>query len=688
MSRFETTQAPSAGEGASDSLPSFSAHVGAAPRLLPTVSIVDQTIGEARRALSLALGGVLLLLTLLIGERWWFLSAQQEASQRHARVLQLAAELQLSDFELTAAAQMAVATGDRSWVDRFDRELPAFDKRLDAVRRLAPSGAASEFDEQTEGVTRELAGMRESAFEAITVNQREVARSVFESTRYRQLTVSFRRATDAIAQASVVAARSRIEELQQRSTFASATLVTGMLLLGALLWARLVRRLTRSRHHLLGAEERIQRLAASDLLTGLPNRAALHDAMASAMARAESRGSELAVLMMDLDGFKPVNDRHGHMVGDLVLKEVALRLKSTLRGNEIRARYGGDEFVVLVQHDAQPEVAQTVAERVVQAIREPMQIDQQTLCIGASVGIARYPDDGCSADELLRKADSALYRAKDQSRGDICYYDVSLDEQVAERAALEQAIRDGVERGEFIAFLQPIVNLSTRRVTSVEVLARWQHPQRGLVAPAQFIPIAEASGLVGPLMMGVLRHACSELWRLPSDWRLSVNLAPQQLLDEQLVPQLLSLLAEYRVPPSRLDLELTESALVTDTAIARQVMQHMKQAGITVTLDDFGTGYSSLCYLAEMSFDKIKIDRSFVHTLRERPESVKIVDAIIGLSRSLGVQTVAEGIETEEDAERVQRMGCTMGQGYLYGKPAPMATLAERWAVPKAPATA
>ena len=420
----------------------------------------------------------------------------------------------------------------------------------------------------------------------------------------------------------------------------------------------------------------MQRLAASDLLTGLPNRAALYDAMATAMARAEMHGHQFTLLMIDLDRFKPVNDRHGHMVGDLVLKEVARRLAGCLRGGELQARFGGDEFVVAIEAAADSTTARSVAERVVHAIGQPMAVAGLSIEVGCSIGIARYPDDARGGDELLRRADSALYRAKANGRSGVCFYDSSLDEQVAERDALELEIREGIATGQFVPYYQPIVALADRSVQSLELLCRWKHPARGLLAPAHFIAVAEESNLIGLMMLSVLRQACTDLARFPSHWRLSINVAPQQILDATLVPTLLAVLREHGVPPARLDVELTETALVSDTAAAREVMQAMKVAGMSVTLDDFGTGYSSLGYLAEMSFDKIKIDRSFVRTLHERPQSAKIVDAVIGLSRSLGVPTVAEGVETERDAQALLALGCGLAQGYLFGRPAPAAEVA------------
>jgi diguanylate cyclase (GGDEF)-like protein len=457
--------------------------------------------------------------------------------------------------------------------------------------------------------------------------------------------------------------------LRHAALISTAVVLTLSVALGAVLWRRLTNGLGRSRGSLLEAEERVQRLAASDLLTGLDNRAALHDAMQSLMGRARRHHEGLAVLMVDLDRFKPVNDRYGHMVGDLVLKEVARRLSRCLRASDLRARYGGDEFVVVVDESEGPGTAQAAAERIVERLSWPMQFGEIAVNIGASVGIARFPHDAESDDELLRKADSALYRAKQAGRGTVCLYDLQLDEALAERHTLEMALREGIAAGQMVPYYQPIVDLHTRQVRSVELLCRWKHPERGLLGPDRFIQLAEDTGLIGPLTMSLLRQACKDLARFPAHWRLSFNVAPQQIQDETLVPALLAQLKDAGVPPQRLDVELTETALVNDTARAREVILALKRAGMTVTLDDFGTGYSSLSYLAEMTFDKIKIDRSFVRTLRSRPESAKIVAAIVGLSRSLAVDTVAEGVETEDEAEMLKDLGCKNGQGYLFGRP-------------------
>ncbi len=643
------------------------------------MSIVEQTLDQARRSVALALAGAALAgSTLILGgvlvERLWLSRGFEAALERHALAQRVAADAQLANEQLTWTSQMAVATGARRWVDDYDVIRPQWLLALAQAKTLASPAAAQAFDARVSLASDELESMRESAFEAVTVGAADVARAIFEGARYLEHTRLLGEATRDFTAAAVDATRDEIAQVQQRSLLIGAAAAIGALLLEYAIWRLLRRRLARSRGFFLDAEERIQRLATRDLLTGLANRAGLRDAMAVAIARAGREGRGLALLMIDLDRFKPVNDRHGHLVGDRVLDEVGRRLMQCVRAGEAAARYGGDEFVVLIEN-ADPRVARAAAERILRSLSESIRVDALNLGIGSSIGIARLPEDAQTGDELLRKADSALYRAKQSERGGLCFYDRGLDEAVAERAALEQRMREGLARGEFVPYYQPIVALANRQVHSLEVLCRWKHPERGVLAPAQFIALAEESGLIGPMTLSLLRQACVDLHHFPSHWRLTINVAPQQMQDKTLATQLLAVLREHGVAPTRLDVELTETALVGDTARAREVIQSLQASGMTVTLDDFGTGYSNLSYLAEMTFDKIKIDRSFVHTLHDRPQSAKIVAAIVGLSRSLGVQTVAEGIESERDATALLKLGCVLAQGYLYSPPVPASEL-------------
>jgi diguanylate cyclase (GGDEF)-like protein len=652
-----------------------------AQRLLPTVSIVEETMRQALRAVAVALACTALLTTALLAERLWSSAQLEKAGDRHAQANRLAGEIRLTQQELMQAAQNAVITGEPVWIERYDRLATTLTQKIDHASLLVPVHVAQRYRDKTSVAASEIAQMRQSALGALQSGALEAARSLFDGERYTSRTRLIREATDEMTAISLAATEKQLRELRTRS-YAVATVALLLTVGGGfLLWRRLSNGLKQSRGSLLDAEVRVQRLAASDLLTGLDNRAALHDAMHTRLTRAQKHHQELAVLMVDLDRFKPVNDRNGHMVGDLVLKEVARRLGRCLRQSDLRARYGGDEFVVVIDEGEGLRTAKAAAERIIETLSEPMYFGDLTVNIGASVGIARYPRDAGSDDELIRKADSALYRAKKTGPNGICIYDAKLDEALSERATLEQALREGIAAGQLIPFYQPIVNLAKRNVVSLELLCRWKHPERGLLTPDKFIELAEDSGLIGPLTLSLLHQACQDMLRFPAHWRLSFNVAPQQIQDESLVPQLLKVLQENKVPPHRLDVELTETALVNDTARAREVILSLKRAGMTVTLDDFGTGYSSLSYLAEMTFDKIKIDRSFVRTLRERPESTKIVDAILGLSRSLGVDTVAEGVETEEEALLLQKLGCKNGQGYLFGRPVRAEDLQQRIAL-------
>ena len=649
--------------------------------LLPTVSLVEQTMRQARRAVALTLAGAAALTAMLLAERLWSTEELSRAADRHGRAHQVAAHLRVTEQQILQASEAASRSGEREWIDRFDNLVNQLGQAVEHASLLAPTEVTERYRQKTQAAAAEIGRMRLSALEALNSGAHESARTLFEGPRYGEHTRPLSDAYDQLTRASLAATESEVRQLQQRSYLVTALAMLLALVTGFTLWRRLTNGLTSSRGSLLASENRIQRLASSDLLTGLDNRAGLHDAMHARMARAVKSNEKLALLMVDLDRFKPVNDRKGQMVGDLVLKEVARRLSLCLRQTDLRARYGGDEIVVVVDELDGPITAHAAAKAIISRLGEPMQFGDLSVSVGASVGIARFPADAQSGDELLRKADSALYRAKQGGRDAVCMYDPRLDEATSERHMLEQQLREGIATGQFVPYYQPLVGLERRNVISLELLCRWKHPERGLLTPDKFIALAEHTGLIAPLTLALLRAACQDLARFPPHWRLSINVAPQQIQDETLVSKLLTILREAGVPPSRLDVEITETALVNDTARARLVILALKKAGMTVTLDDFGTGYSSLSYLAEMSFDKIKIDRSFVRTLSEIPKSAKIADAIIGVSRSLGVDTVAEGVETEQQAAMLRRMGCQTGQGYLFGRPVPASELTERVAL-------
>jgi diguanylate cyclase (GGDEF)-like protein len=655
--------------------------VESAPAMPDGSAIVEHTLRTARRLVALAIGAVGLVLAMVALERAWFLRSHDQASDRVERARAAASGMLLNDERLTMSAFMAAATGEERWTARYHRHLPELESALAAGEALAPTEVARRFHEQTRTATNQLIELETTALEAVAVGAPGVARAILDGERYRRDKDLLAAGTNEFLRSTVAATRDAQAALRQRAQWLLVGVVALALALGWATWRHLGRSLARSRAVLVEAQNRFQHLAVSDALTGLPNRAAMHEGMGAATARARRSGERLALLMIDLDNFKPVNDRHGHHTGDRVLREAAQRMQSVLRQGEMLARFGGDEFVALIDEpDAEGGSAWRVAERLIEALTQPIHADNLTLHIGASIGIARFPDDADQASDLLRRADLALYRAKNGGRRRACHYDPALDNAMAEREALEQRLREAIDTGQIVPHYQPVVDLPERRVRGVELLSRWQDPQRGLVPPSEFIALAENCGLIGPLTLAVLRQACTDLRAMPAHWRLAFNVAPQQLQDPRLVGDVMQVLRSTGTDPRRIEVEVTETALVADFPVARKTIEALKREGITVALDDFGTGYSSLNTLSQLGFDKIKIDRSFVATLHERSESAKIVASIIGLGASLGVQVLAEGVETERDARTLSGLGCGAAQGYLFARPLALTELLRRFA--------
>jgi diguanylate cyclase (GGDEF)-like protein len=417
-------------------------------------------------------------------------------------------------------------------------------------------------------------------------------------------------------------------------------------------------------------EARVRHLARHDALTDLPNRVLLREEMDKLEARIQ-RQENVAVLCLDLDHFKAVNDTLGHGVGDKVLVTVATRLKECSRETDVVARLGGDEFAILVHSLEHARDAAVIAARIVKSLAVPMEIDGHHVSIGCSVGIALAPVDGQQAEVLLQKADLALYRAKSEGRGNYHFFEKGMDEALQYRRALETGLKVALARGEFRLMFQPLLNLSDNRVCCLEALLRWDHPERGLIPPAEFIPIAEETGAINAIGEWVLREACKTAAGWPEPVRVAVNLSPMQFKSRMLVDHVMTALSEAGLAPRRLELEVTESLLLADTEQTLQTLHRLRGLGVKISMDDFGTGYSSLSYLRSFPFDKIKIDRSFMDGIGPREDSLAIIKAVIGLGQSLGMTTTAEGIETEEQLEAVRAQGCSEVQGFLFSPPLP-----------------
>jgi diguanylate cyclase (GGDEF)-like protein len=404
-----------------------------------------------------------------------------------------------------------------------------------------------------------------------------------------------------------------------------------------------------------------------DPLTGLANRRQFEEALSRASASPPSSGSSHGVFMLDMNDFKKINDLHGHPVGDEVLIEVGSRLRQAIREGDLVARLGGDEFAVLAMHLASPDAAISIARRIIELVDAPIMAKVTVHHVGTAIGIALMPQDGDQSD-VVRKADIALYRAKAEGRSALRFFEEEMDAQLRERDLLERELRLAVEADSIRPFFQPLVELKTGRIVGFEALARWYHPVLGQVPPDRFIPVADNCGLIGRLTDQLLRHACAEAVLWPSDMTLSFNISPSQLRDVTLGLRLITILAESGLPPCRLEIELTESALVGDLKHAQEILGSIRGTGVRIALDDFGTGYSSLYHLRAFKLDKIKIDRSFVAAMANNPESAAIVRALIGLGAGLNLQVTAEGVETVDQEASLLAQGCDQAQGFLFSE--------------------
>ncbi len=429
------------------------------------------------------------------------------------------------------------------------------------------------------------------------------------------------------------------------------------------------------------ADQRVVHMAHHDALTGLPNRTLLADRVGQAIARAHRSGGKLAVLFLDLDRFKNVNDSFGHAVGDMLLTAVSARLTASRREEDTVARLGGDEFIVSIPDVGDPAEAETVAARILADLAKPFTINGHQLHADVSIGIALYPRDGDTAETLMRNADTAMYHAKESGRGNYQFFSAQLTERVSRRLSTETNLRRALERGEFTVHYQPLVNLAAGRVDGAEALLRWPQQDDRLVSPVEFIPIAEETGLIVPLGEWVLLEACAQAqaWQaLQPGLRIAVNLSARQFRQKNLIGMIEQVLGESRLHPSLLELELTEGMLMHNVEEATHILARLDEIGVRLAIDDFGTGYSSLSYLKRFPIHTLKIDRSFVRDISTDPDDAAIVTAIVAMARSLNLRVTAEGVETEEQATFLRSLTCDQAQGFHFGRPMPAAEFAAR----------
>ena len=450
---------------------------------------------------------------------------------------------------------------------------------------------------------------------------------------------------------------------------------------GLFAWSRL-RAQRREIKRRVAAEQEARALAFEDPLTGLPNRRQFDHALKTTLAAPPRAGGAHAVLMLDLNGFKRINDVHGHPVGDEALIEAARRLRGALRGDDLLARVGGDEFAILAHHLTGPEAATGLALRLIESLHEPVFAGGGEHQLGVGVGVALAPQDGSDPVSLMRKADVALYRAKAEGGDALRFFEAHMDDNIRERAQLERDLRAAIGTPALRPFYQPLVNLKTGKIIGFEALARWTHPELGEIPPDRFIPIAEDTGLIGELTDYLLRQACADAAKWPRNVTLSFNISPVQLRDRGLGLRLMKILADTGLPARRLELEITESALVRDLEGAQEILGAIRETGVRIALDDFGTGYSSLYHLRNFKLDTIKIDRSFVESMAHDRDAAAIVKALVGLGSGLGLSVTAEGVEDAQQQALLAEEGCDQAQGFLFSRAVPadeaMALLAEK----------
>lgn len=635
-------------------------------------SLVKQFASKARRFIAVILIIQVLIVVLFPIEHHYMQSVYSEASARLINAQKVANDILLADEQLTLSANLAVETGDPKWISRYQQNLPLIQVAIAKAEELAPIEVANKFRLETGIANDHLIRLEKLAFSKLADGNTEAAIKIINGADYEYQKQLLSDGTTRFLVTTVDSLSDEVKSIGDRAQLLEWLVALFCFGLSFLVWRHISNSIIDSEKKLSAAQRKIHETAMHDSLTSLPNRAALKEVVSRALSRAKRNDTKVALMVIDLDHFKLINDRFGHLVGDEVLKVVSDRLTDCMRNEEVIARFGGDEFVAVLEYEKDDNSIQQVTERMIKSLSNPLSVVNRELHLGISIGFAIYPDNATSYLELVRKADVALYQTKLNGRGAVTSFNSEMDEIAENKLRIEQGLRDALLKGQIEPYYQPLIDINTGKLCSLEILARWIHPEHGMIAPDKFIPIAESSGLIQGITEALLGRACREILACDCSIPISINLSPEQFLDNAIPDLILYILASNRFPASRLEIELTENALVADIDAANKIITRYKQLGIRVALDDFGTGYSSLGYLSELKVDKIKIDRSFISTMHDSIKSHTIINAIVSLGHSLDLPVVAEGIETEEDLNVLKEMGCNIAQGYLFSKPVPV----------------
>ena len=593
---------------------------------------------------------------------------------RAVRVAELRGTISYLGEWLTMSARVAALTGEIRWVARYDEATPRLAAAIAEAVSLATPEVAAELGRTTDEANHDLVAMERAAMARAAAGDRAGAITLLDGPEFEYLQATYAAGMEAFGQDLMTLAAERTTTLSDRAWKEGFALVLAAALLVAAVFALL------GRARLRRALARTEAVARTDSLTALSNRRHLYEQLHAALSAPEG-GAGIALLLLDLDRFKTINDLHGHPAGDRLLQMVAARLRAAVAQDTLIARLGGDEFAIVAPIDARAEAASRseaaaqLARRIIATLDRPFELDGATLAqIGVSIGLALAEPGNRTAEDLVQRADVALTQAKADRRGRLRFFEPGMDAAPRLRALLEGELRQAITDDLIIPHFQPLVDLRDGRLVAFEMLARWPHPVRGWVSPAEFIPLAEEIGLIGAMTEHLLRRACHIARRWPADVSFACNISPLQLRDRSLPAMIKAALLESGLAADRLELEITESALVGDLDQARAILLELKALGVRLALDDFGTGYSSLRHLQMLPFDTLKIDASFVAGMVGDTESRKIVTAVVGLAKSLDMTVVAEGVEEAETAALLRALSCDIGQGWLFGRPSPAET--------------
>ncbi len=630
-----------------------------------------------RRTTSAGLGASALAAMMLLGFLVWFACSgaalrreMRLETARAVRVAELRGTISYLNEWLTMSARLAALSGQARWVDRYNEAGPRLDAAIAEALALATPEVRAELARTTDEANHDLIRMERTSIARAAAGDRGGAISLLDGPEFAYLEATYASGLDSFGQDLTTLAAVRTTSLNNRAWTETSALALTAVLLVAAFFAIL------GRARLRTALARTESVARTDALTDLPNRRGLYEELRAALARLERGDSGVALLLLDLDRFKTINDLHGHLVGDHLLQLVAARLRALARAGDLIARLGGDEFALIIPLDAADpssspfDAAILVARRVIASLHQPFDLTGEVMVqVGVSIGMVLAQQHGEDANTLLHCADVAMHQAKADGCGRFRFFEPGMDAAARARALLEGDLRAALAADQIVPNFQPMVEMDDGRIAGFEMLARWPHPTRGMVSPSEFVPIVEELGLIGLMTDRLLRRACRIATTWPADVSLACNVSPLQLRDRALPAMIRNALHDAGLPAHRLELEITESALVGDLDLARDILHELKALGVRLALDDFGTGYSSLRHLQMLPFDTLKIDASFVGAMVRDVESRKIVSAVVGLAKSLGLSIVAEGVEEPETATMLRELRCDVGQGWLFGRP-------------------